>query len=112
MLVPVKGMMEMATSNPLKLKTFEEKLRQDEIELIDLLDRVNLTTEESGRALDITHELQRHISGLRNAQVYLSGGNYGVCAGCGLPIQPERLRANPRAVRCVGCQSVNDRSRH
>lgn len=34
----------------------------------------------------------------------LSNGRYGLCADCGLPIDFERLRANPTGRRCQPCQ--------
>ncbi len=34
----------------------------------------------------------------------LAAGLYGLCAACGGPIPPARLRALPFAVRCLPCQ--------
>jgi phage/conjugal plasmid C-4 type zinc finger TraR family protein len=31
------------------------------------------------------------------------------CLDCEAPIDPDRLSANPDAVRCVGCQQRNER---
>jgi DnaK suppressor protein len=33
----------------------------------------------------------------------LDAGTYGVCAGCGEPIDRRRLEASPYAVQCAGC---------
>jgi DnaK suppressor protein len=30
-------------------------------------------------------------------------GEYGDCLGCGEPIDPRRLEADPTATRCIGC---------
>jgi RNA polymerase-binding protein DksA len=30
-------------------------------------------------------------------------GTYGMCAGCGEPIEQRRLEASPYAVQCAGC---------
>ena len=32
------------------------------------------------------------------------------CVGCGEEIDPARIKANPDAVRCVGCQAKTERS--
>ena len=34
-----------------------------------------------------------------------------ICRDCFHPIQPERLRANSKAVRCIDCQIEHDRER-
>lgn len=39
-----------------------------------------------------------------------SGAAVVLCRDCLDPIQPERLNANPRAVRCVDCQLDHERS--
>jgi RNA polymerase-binding transcription factor len=33
----------------------------------------------------------------------LAEGTYGVCDGCGGPVEPDRLEAIPWATRCVAC---------
>jgi len=33
----------------------------------------------------------------------VDAGTYGVCAGCGEPIEPRRLKASPYAVQCADC---------
>jgi DnaK suppressor protein len=35
----------------------------------------------------------------------LATGTYGVCAACGEPIDPARLRALPTARRCMACEA-------
>jgi len=39
----------------------------------------------------------------------LDGAATGICADCGDPIPPERLAAHPRAARCLGCQTAQER---
>ncbi|MGN6781554.1 MAG: TraR/DksA family transcriptional regulator [Marmoricola sp.] len=41
-------------------------------------------------------ELDRALAGARS-------GRYGVCEGCGEPIDPARLAVRPGATRCVAC---------
>lgn len=36
----------------------------------------------------------------------LEDGTYGTCQGCGRPIDPERLRAQPVAVLCCRCKEA------
>lgn len=33
----------------------------------------------------------------------------GFCSGCGDAIDPDRLKAQPRAKRCVECQTARER---
>lgn len=37
-------------------------------------------------------------------------GNLIICLDCGFEIPAARLRANPKAVRCIYCQSEHDGS--
>lgn len=49
-------------------------------------------------------EVTRDLTELRDIDVALqrlAEGNYGVCMDCGQQIDPERLEANPAAVRCI-----------
>jgi DnaK suppressor protein len=39
----------------------------------------------------------------------IAAGDYGQCSDCGVDIPAARLRANPTALRCVGCQ---DKAEH
>ncbi len=38
----------------------------------------------------------------------LEEGSYGVCSGCGLEIDEERLNVMPFATRCVTCKSKSE----
>ena len=43
---------------------------------------------------------------IRQIQVALkriAEGTYGICANCGEPIDPKRLKALPTATRCISC---------
>lgn len=39
-------------------------------------------------------------------------GRYGVCEGCGEPIDPARLQALPYATRCVACEEAVEERYH
>lgn len=49
-------------------------------------------------------EIQRSAGGIRAALGRMSDGSYGTCVECEAPIEIERLRAQPAAMRCVACQ--------
>lgn len=52
-------------------------------------------------------EVTRDVGELREIDLALqrlAEGNYGVCIDCGEQIPPERLEANPSAVRCIADQ--------
>lgn len=58
-------------------------------------------------------EVSRDVSELRaleQARARIDAGSYGICIQCGGDIAPERLRANPAALRCVDCQRVYEKT--
>jgi RNA polymerase-binding transcription factor DksA len=44
-----------------------------------------------------------------HAMVRLRAGTYGICEGCGSVIPAPRLRAFPRATRCIACKQAEER---
>ncbi len=66
------------------------------------------------RELDLT---VRGIAEARRAEVEEAlarqrAGTYGVCAECGRPIDPERLRARPEATHCIECARRQEATAH
>src|SRR5690606_29696806 len=61
----------------------------------DLVADINLA--EVTRDVNEIREIERALNRLAH-------GHYGICISCGEPIDPERLEANPAAVRCFECQ--------
>ena len=60
-------------------------------------------------ALDLMQEAEadmheRAIAAARPRARTLSGGSPGICAECGRPIAPARLKALPSARACIDCQ--------
>ncbi len=53
-------------------------------------------------AADARHEMTE----IANALSRIRNGTYGVCAGCGIAIHPDRLAAYPMAVRCMECANT------
>lgn len=63
-----------------------------------------------------TSDLLIHLLGENREQVEralerLQQGLYGICEDCGSAIAAERLKFQPEATRCVGCQGRRDRQR-
>ncbi len=61
-----------------------------------------------------TSDMLIHLLGQNREQVEraldrLGEGKYGICEDCARPIPRQRLRFQPAATRCVGCQSRWDR---
>lgn len=59
-------------------------------------------------AMMIQH-LSRQIRAIDTALERIAKGEYGVCSDCGEAIAPDRLKANPMALRCVECQTKSER---
>jgi DnaK suppressor protein len=47
--------------------------------------------------------VERIVEEVSLARHRLETGLYGICAGCGEAIDPERLEFRPWATRCTGC---------
>jgi len=45
----------------------------------------------------------REIHEIQETLKRISEGNYGICARCGVDIDPKRLNAQPTATRCISC---------
>ena len=55
-------------------------------------------------ALGLNQEIRERLAEVEAALVRIGAGTYGVCEDCHQKIDAERLRALPRARRCVSCQ--------
>ncbi len=55
-------------------------------------------------ALWLEHNARSHLNEVDAAVARLGQGRYGICEDCHEEIGQERLRALPRASRCVSCQ--------
>jgi DnaK suppressor protein len=54
-------------------------------------------------------EVERDLAELREVNLALQridDGTYGVCNDCANSIDPDRLRAQPAALRCLDCQAI------
>ncbi|MGH7776142.1 MAG: TraR/DksA family transcriptional regulator [Candidatus Dormibacterales bacterium] len=57
----------------------------------------------------LIHLLAENRDQVERALGRLREGEYGYCEDCGQAIAAERLRFQPQATRCVGCQAHQDR---
>jgi RNA polymerase-binding transcription factor DksA len=58
-------------------------------------------------------ELTRDLAELRALDAAIRrvlDGSYGLCVDCGTEIPLERLRAQPSAARCIGCQEHREKT--
>lgn len=51
------------------------------------------------------------LNAIVEALARMERGRYGLCADCGAPMAPERLLAQPQALRCVRCENERERTR-
>lgn len=65
--------------------------------------------QEKERGLEA--DLRYQLSDVDDALRRLDAGTYGICATCGLPIEPERLGALPAARFCAADARRDERSR-
>jgi RNA polymerase-binding transcription factor DksA len=55
-------------------------------------------------AIGLSHKTRQQLVEVDAALARIGSGTYGVCEDCHQKIDPARLRALPRARRCVPCQ--------
>ena len=60
-------------------------------------------------AARVHHEI-RQLRELDAAMARIDSEDFGVCVECGEAIPVARLKANPAALRCVGCQEVHEKT--
>jgi|HigsolmetaGSP11D_1036233.scaffolds.fasta_scaffold00279_24 DnaK suppressor protein len=109
-----------------QIREFERRLRERHYELREevrhslmgsedmrfqeLAGRVHDSAEES--VADLIHDLSirqvdqlaQELYAVESALARLRNGTFGICSDCGQPIQLERLKAVPTAMRCIDCQ--------
>lgn len=49
------------------------------------------------------------VQAIDGALARIETGEYGICASCGVEIEPARLEVQPSALRCTYCQEVHER---
>ncbi len=66
-------------------------------------------TLEREQEMSVTANARELLDQSTHAMVRLESGTYGVCEGCGSVIPGARLRAFPRATRCIACKQAEER---
>lgn len=66
----------------------------------------DLITDLNIRQVD---HLAQELHAVESAFARMRNGTYGVCIDCGTEINIERLRAVPTALRCIDCQSRQEK---
>jgi RNA polymerase-binding protein DksA len=60
-------------------------------------------------AARLDHEI-RQLRDLDAAATRMDGKDFGLCSDCGAAIPAARLVASPAATRCIGCQSLHEKT--
>lgn len=62
------------------------------------------TQRENDEVLEtLGNQAVKEIEQIKHALHCIDNGTYGICAHCGSPIPPERLKAMPYATNCMHC---------
>ncbi len=81
-----------------ELQTLEAHQPGGPLEEVDKVTAADILSRLEGR--------ERHaLDEIREAQARLETGTFGVCGGCGHPIDLTRLRAMPATRHCLPCQA-------
>ena len=61
---------------------------------------------ERAQVLALLERSHERLSDVERALEHVARGDYGVCGGCGRPIDVDRLLARPAATLCIDCARV------
>ncbi len=64
---------------------------------------------ERAQAAALLDQARDQLAELDAARERLASGTYGICEGCGRPIAPARLEAQPATRVCIECAAATDR---
>ena len=62
-------------------------------------------TMELEKRLALEKRIKEQLAAVEHALHKFEEGTYGLCEGCGQPIDPARLEALPQARRCMSCKA-------
>lgn len=99
---------ELAEMEEHQVKT-EEKPVADAAGYEDDLVDVATETFEREKELALESSVQGMLAMVEEALQKVRNGTYGVCEGCGKPIDGKRLRAIPYARLCIKCKEREER---
>ncbi len=67
-------------------------------------------TFELERRLALEKQIKEQLADVEGALRKFDEGKYGLCEGCGRPIDPARLEALPQAKLCLDCKAIQAKS--
>jgi len=67
-------------------------------------------TQELEKQLALEKRVKDQLAKVEHALNKFEEGAYGLCEGCGQPIDPERLEALPQARRCMSCKTQQEKN--
>ena len=95
----------------------EHQVKNEEKPIADVAgyddDLVDVATEtfEREKELALESSVQGMLEMVEGALQKIREGTYGICEGCGNPIDGNRLRAIPYARLCIRCKEKEERTR-
>lgn len=101
---------ELAEMEQHQVKT-EEKPAADASGYDDDLVDVATETFEREKGFALESSVLGLLEQVEEALLRIRGGTYGVCGGCGRPIDTNRLKAIPYARLCITCKEREERQR-
>jgi len=75
------------------------KREEEAAETLELENRLTLEKRITDQLAEVEHALHK-----------FEEGTYGLCEGCGQPIDPARLEALPQAKLCISCKAQQAKS--
>ena len=67
-------------------------------------------TSEREHMMSLTRNARAMLADVQHAVQRMDAGTYGLCAGCGQPIHPDRLEALPQTRHCLDCRRKAERA--
>lgn len=118
----------MVTMQDSSLDSLRDELKQQKVELEQRLSRIHenhrrpLESDSKERAMQLENtevvdalgnEAREELEQISVALQRIENGDYGLCISCGDAISEQRLKAFPRANKCIECASLDEeRERH
>lgn len=113
----------MVTMQDSSLDSLRDELKQQKEELKQRLSRIHenhrrpLETDSKERAMQLENsevvdalgnEAREELEQISAALQRIEKGEYGFCISCGDAISEQRLKAFPRADKCIECASLDE----
>lgn len=107
-----------------KYEGLRQELEAKKEELTTRLDRIHANlrrgyeadSKERAKQLEdnevvdaLGNEAREELAKISAAMQRLDSGEYGICIGCGMDIEPGRLKVYPYADECIECAEFDER---